>query len=348
MKHILIFAAMTTLAGCSGDAPSITVSDLDLVPVSTAVHPDYFPVKRCVNIGNALEAENEGDWGYTIRRAELEAVAAAGFDTIRLPVRWDLKSGDRPPYRIEPALLARVDEIIDWAQDLGLRVVLDVHHYRSLSTDMARERPKFLALWAQIARHYKDAPVGLEPGALYFELFNEPTADADMDMTNRLYAEALRIIRQTNPTRAVMMGGNRWNSVDTLGDVDWPRDPYIVATFHDYGPHDFTHQGNNWEDSPPPVGRRWRGADDLSEFKDSYVQARAFQAKTGLPVFVGEFGVIDTVPLRQRVAWTKARRQAMEQSGFSWCAWDMVARFAVYDKDDGRWLPGMRDALLGE
>lgn len=303
----------------------------------------YFPVKRCMNIGNALEAEHEGAWGYIIRKQELRAIAEAGFDTIRLPVRWDLNTQESPPYKIAPALFDRVDEVIGWAQGLGLGVVLDVHHYETLSTDMAAQTPRFLAIWDQIARHYKNAS-----DTVYFELFNEPTDKADMSAANALYAKVLPIIRRSNPVRPVIMGGNRWNSVDTLSKVDFPNDPYLVATFHDYGPHAFTHQGAQWDPNPPPIGRTWGSRADKAELSETYDIARAFQAKTGLPVFVGEFGVIDNVPLKKRAEWTKTRRKTIEAEGYSWCAWDMVGRFAVYDKEKGRWLPGMKDAFFAD
>ena len=308
-----------------------------------AAEQSYFPVKRCINIGNALEAEHEGAWGYIIRKQELRAIAEAGFDTIRLPVRWDLKAQNRRPYTIDPALFARVDEVIGWAQSLGLGVVLDVHHYETLSTDMQAQAPRFLAIWEQIARHYKDAS-----SSVYFELFNEPTDKVDIQAANALYAKALPIIRRSNPVRPVILGGNRWNSIDTLSQVNFPDDPYLVATFHDYGPHPFTHQGAQWDPNPPPIGRTWGSRADKAELVQTYDLARAFQSKTAMPVFVGEFGVIDNVPVKKRAEWIKARRKAMEAEGFSWCVWDMVGRFSIYDKDKAQWLPGMKDALLGD
>ena len=100
--------------------------------------------------------------------------------------------------------------------------------------------------------------------------------------------------------------------------MKWPKDPYLVATFHDYGPHEFTHQGASWEETPPPLGRKWGNSEDKAELKETYDIAKAFQAKTGLPVFVGEFGVIDFVP---------------------------TSEFNHFDTETNRWLPGMQDAL---
>ena len=350
--YIALSLAMTVLGACeraeqaiTEEKPASVEGTIETAQAGTPMVPrtshNYFPVKRCMNVGNALEAENEGDWGYRIEQRHLQEIAMAGFDTIRLPIRWDTHTDTRPPYRINPAHMERVKQVVGQAQAAGLGVIIDVHHYESLMDDTAREAPRFMAIWDQIAQVFRTAPE-----TVYFELLNEPTNQMSMETANRLYAEVLPIIRNTNPIRPVIIGGNSWNSVDTLDKVRWPRDPYLVATFHDYGPHEFTHQGAEWIDPKMPMGRKWGGREDIDEFRETYTLAANFQKRTGLPVFVGEFGVISKVPLRERADWIKTRRKRMEQAGYSWCAWDLVGAFQTYDKSRERWLPGMQDALM--
>lgn len=335
-------SSVTTAENASG-APASDAS-ITLAQFGGGALPqtsNHFPVKRCINMGNALEADYEGEWGYTIRKRDFRTIAQAGFDTVRIPVRWDLKAAKQPPYTIDPALMQRVIDVVGQAQSYGLGVVLDVHHYRDLMADAGPEGERFLGIWAQIAQAFAAAPP-----TVYFELLNEPT-DADMGELNILYARALQIIRRTNPTRAVMMGGNRWNSIDTLSDVRFPRDPYLVATYHDYGPHEFTHQGASWDPSAPPLGQKWGSRADIKDMNEIITYARAFKDRTGLPVFVGEFGVIGEVPMQERAAWIRAKRKAMEEAGLSWCVWDFAAAFPSYDKKRERWIEPIRDALLG-
>ncbi len=306
-----------------------------------------FPVKRCMNLGNSLEAPREGEWGFIIQNADLRAIKGAGFDTIRLPVRWDTHMGRRAPYTVDPAYMERVAQIVDMAQTMGLGVVLDVHHYEALTKNPRSEARRFYALWEQIARRFAGYS-----DSVYFELFNEPLRSTRMDDVNTLYKNAVGIIRKTNPDRIVIMGGNTWNAIDTIGDVDWagvgwPKDPNIVATYHDYGPHDFTHQGATWTTPVLPLGRKWGGRADEDEFKLTFNQAAAFKAKTGLRLFVGEFGVINQVPLAERNAWMKARRKAMEAQGTPWCVWNYSATFNVFNEQTRQWLPGTKDALMG-
>lgn len=306
-----------------------------------------FKVRRCMNMGNALEADNEGDWGYRITMQDLRIVAAAGFDTVRIPIRWDAHTAHRAPYTIDAAFTARVKTVVKDAQAVGLGVIIDVHHYEDLMARPAREQKRFLAIWEQIARNFADAPA-----TVYFEVLNEPTLQLNSAQVNDLYAKVLPIIRASNPTRKVILGGNSWNSIESLDAVRWPlnagkKDTNLVATFHDYGPHAFTHQGAEWSEPVMPLGRRWGSPADMAELADTYKIAQNFKTRTGLPVFVGEFGVIDKVPMAERFAWTKVRRLTMEAHGFSWCAWDFSGAFKSYDTDARRWLPGAQDALFG-
>ncbi len=314
---------------------------------SKPARPTSFQVRRCMNMGNALEASNEGDWGYRITAQDLHIVAAAGFDTVRIPIRWDAHTSHRAPYRIDASFTARVNTVVRDAQLVGLSVIIDVHHYEDLMARPAREQERFLAIWDQIARNFANAPDNV-----YFEVLNEPTLQLSSAQVNNLYANVLPIIRATNPNRKVILGGNSWNSIESLDAVRWPlnngkTDTNLVATFHDYGPHAFTHQGAEWSEPVMPLGRRWGGRDDMAELAETYTIARNFKARTGLPVFIGEFGVIDKVPMAERFAWTKLRRQTMEAHGFSWCAWDFSGAFKSYDINTRRWLPGAQDAFFG-
>jgi endoglucanase len=94
------------------------------------------------------------------------------------------------------------------------------------------------------------------------------------------------------------------------------------------------------------MGRQWGGEEDANELKSTYDIAKAFRAKTGLPLLVGEFGVIDKVPQAQRMQWTKVRRQTMEANNMAWCVWDFSGAFKTYDLGSEQWLPSVQDAFF--
>ena len=64
---------------------------------------------RGVNLGNALNAPNEGEWGVTLKEEYFTKIKQAGFDSVRIPVRWSNHAGHAAPYAIDAKFLARVD-----------------------------------------------------------------------------------------------------------------------------------------------------------------------------------------------------------------------------------------------
>ena len=335
----LLFPAI--IAACLTACSEEQVPELPAQVITVSETP-YFHVKRCINMGNALEAPNEGDWGYTIKASHFKTIASAGFDTVRVPIRWDAHTSESHPYTIDDRFMQRIKDVVDQAQRAGLGVIIDVHHYEALNKWPRRETPRYMAIWAQIAETFKDAPDNV-----YFEILNEPVLPMTMTEANQIYRDVIPLIRKTNPVRPIILGGDDWNHVDRLERVRWPNDPYLVATFHDYGPFEFTHQGASWLDHPPATGRKWGKKSDLEELEQTYATAKSFHTKTKLPIFVGEFGVVEGVPDNERTHWMAQRRAAIEEAGFSWCAWDFGGAFKAYDLNRKRWFPGFLDALTG-
>jgi endoglucanase len=113
---------------------------------------------RGINLGNALEAPVEGEWGLTLRSEYFDIVKAAGFSSVRIPVRWSAHAQAESPYAIAPEFLARVDWAVREALSRGLKVVIDDHHHAELFQDPQSELPRIIALWSQVASHYRDYP----------------------------------------------------------------------------------------------------------------------------------------------------------------------------------------------
>jgi Cellulase (glycosyl hydrolase family 5) len=81
---------------------------------------------RGINLGNALDAREEQAPRLRLEQRLFDLVAAAGFDTVRLPVRWQAHAALDSPYAIAPEFLARVDWALDAAAARGLNVVVDL------------------------------------------------------------------------------------------------------------------------------------------------------------------------------------------------------------------------------
>lgn len=217
--------------------------------------PRTDPFGRGINFGNALEAPREGEWGLTLVEPYVAEIAEAGFRTVRLPVKWSAHADEAAPYTIDPAFLARVDEVVGWILDHGLGVVVNVHHYDELATEPEAHVERWLGIWRQLAAHFEGAP-----DALAFELLNEPHGALSDALWNAMVARALAVVRAEHPTRWVVIGPTSWNAIGALPGLAWPDDDRLVVTVHLYDPFEFTHQGAEWVDPAPPTGRVWTGA----------------------------------------------------------------------------------------
>src|SRR5262249_43265525 len=124
---------------------------------------------RGVNLGNALEAPREGAWGFTLKAEYFQRIKQAGFQSVRLPVRWSAHAAAAPPFTIDPTFFKRVDWAIDQALSNGLAAVVNVHHYDEMLRAPDKHLARLKALWQQIAERYRD-----RPDRLVFELLNEP------------------------------------------------------------------------------------------------------------------------------------------------------------------------------
>ncbi len=209
---------------------------------------------RGVNLGNALEAEQEGWWGVTLEESFFRLAKEAGFDHVRVPIAWHHHTETSPPYRIDETFFQRIDWVLEQAQRNDLKAVIDVHHYTDLNQNPTGERARFLAIWRQIAERYRDRGPWL-----YFELLNEPQEkfNIDPERWNTLLRDALATIRATNPTRTVIIGPVHGYDLSALPALSLPSDPNLMITFHYYGPLEFTHQNAHWIYPQPPLGQTW-------------------------------------------------------------------------------------------
>ncbi len=297
-----------------------------------------FPVERCINLGAAMEAPVEGDWGYVIEEPHIAEIAAAGFDTIRLPVRF---SAHWDGMRLSAQILARTDQVIAWADAHGLNTILDLHHFEEMVANPSSHADDLIKIWRSLSEHYRDAPE-----TLMFELFNEPHDAFITERAVPLFAHIRQMIRDVHPDRWIITGGGNWNSLDEMLTLP-PQGPRDVRTFHYYDPWEFTHQQAAYLPNPPPPSN-WGSAEDRARLAAD--MARAAAAMADGPVFLGEFGVYAATEPSQRLDWISSVRQAAQANNLPWCYWGFSqgteVGFSAYDTVSETWEPGMRAALV--
>jgi endoglucanase len=298
---------------------------------------------RGVNLGNALEAPQEGEWGVRIQASYFREIKAAGFDSVRLPVKWSGHAQAAAPYTIDKKFAERVDWAVDQALANGLNIIVNVHHYDEVNSAPDEHLPRLVALWRQIAARYRD-----RPGSVYFELLNEPHGELSGEKWNAAIPQILAAVRETNPDRPVILGPGDWNNASGLEQLKLPPDRNLIVTVHFYGPFEFTHQGASWVDgSDKWKGRTWSGSDaEKAEITSELETAAAWGKTHNRPMFLGEFGAYQEADMESRARWTRFVVREAERLGMTWSYWEFCAGFGAYDPEKEEWRQPIKAALL--
>jgi endoglucanase len=217
-----------------------------------------------------------------------------------------------------------------------------------------------------------------------YEILNEPTDKLTAELWNPILARAIAEIRAIDPTRTLIVEGAHWASAKDLRDtLQLPAgDKNLVASFHMYAPMYFTHQGFAWMPpeyqtrgvifpGPPaqpmaPSAAASRVPEAVEFFRrynsepaatnpggpatiiEQMEMAKTFADRTGLRVYLGEFGAGVNADAASRARWTRVARTEAEKRGFGWGYWDYCSNFAVYGNlgFTGIWISDVKRALL--
>jgi endoglucanase len=263
-----------------------------------------------------------------------------GFDTVRINLYGFRHMNEK--LELAPQWFETLDWLVAEAVKQDLNVVLDEHDYERCHEDTARCRKLVLAFWTQVSEHYRNAP-----NLVMFEILYEPIR-AMNEVWNGLLAEALSVIRKTNPTRNVVIGPAFWNNMSWLPKLELPaNDRHIIVTVHYYEPHEFTHQGARWAPEYTTLsGIRWGSPADYAKIEENFDRAQAWAKQHDRPILLGEFGAYDKAPQEDRNKYTAAVARAAEKRGWAFTYWQFDSNFIVYDIDKDAWNLPIYKALV--
>ena len=353
--NVVFFVVGVSLALVGCDSPS-AAAPFAPAPAAIAVSGDAAAAARAlgrgVNFGNVLEAPSEGSWGLRLSDSLFNAARAAGATTIRLPIRWSSHAGTTRPYTIDPVFMARIDYAVDAALARGMRIVIDMHHYRQLdgdaldpqdaSVDASVLDERFVVMWQQIATHFK-----ARPDSVVYELYNEPHGRLTAAHWNALLEPTLAAIRAIDTTHYIVVGPSPWNSASQLNTLVLPPgDRRLIVTIHNYEPFAFTHQGAEWAGLANSPTTLCCTAAQLRALSEPLRVAAAWRADRDRPIWIGEFGSYGKGPYASRVAYSRAIRDSMEVHGMTWAYWEFAAGFGIFDPTTGAMKTELRDALF--
>jgi len=329
-----------------------------------------------VNLGDYLEVPPGQNWGVTCSADEFAIMRAEGFDHVRVPIGWQHYTGPAPDFTLSPEIFGRADFVVTNALANHLAVMVNIHHFDELDRDPAGNTARFMAIWRQIAAHYRNFP-----NQLAFELDNEPHENAKTAVMNSIYARAIVEIRQTNPRRTIFVEPGNWGSIEELKNLALPPDDNLIVSVHCYDPFYFTHQGATWAGPDPkatgiqfpgppatplvpdpalklnPWVRDWihnyntlpaeKNPSSPIAFEGKIKLAHEWSDYYGRPVHMGEFGCYTKADPASRARFYAAFRHALDREQLGWAIWDWSAGFRYWDKQNNRPMPGMHDALFG-
>lgn len=275
------------------------------------------------------------------REEYFKMIKDAGFSNIRVNLH-PFSHMDKQ-YKIDASWLSTLDWAVENGLKAGLLVILDMHEYNAMADDPVAKKEMFLSVWRQLAPRYKD-----KSSDLIFEILNEPNRKLTPEIWNDFLVEGIKLIRETNPSRTLIIGPGNWNGIETLPILKLPEnDRNIIVTVHFYHPMKFTHQGASWTKEYSKLsGIKWSGTSEEKEFIDARLKVAADWSKqNNRPIFLGEFGAYEKADMDSRARYTGYVARTAERLGFSWAYWQFDADFILYDIDRNQWVTPLLNAL---
>lgn len=317
------------------------------------------------NLGNTLDAiggydvSSETAWGNVKTTKKLvEAVKKAGFNTIRIPVTWGShldKNGN-----INKAWLDRVQEVVDYAYDNDMYIILNVHHDNAtFPLDEASEKAttkKYKTLWKQIAEKFKNYDE-----KLLFEGRNEPRTEGsanewnggtkpEREVLNRMYEAFVDTVRATggnNKTRILVLApyAATSTSYQAMTALDIPDDDRIAVAVHSYSPGTLALYGD--------VNFKTFTDDGKKEIDWVFDNINKAYISKGIPVILDECGVTNRGNEAERIKALKYFLAAAEKYGIPCVVWDNGAagegneKYGLLNRNTLEWyFPKIVKALM--
>lgn len=267
------------------------------------------------NWGNTLEAMGGGlagfetSWGAPISTKEMfEDLKARGFNTVRIPVAWSINMRDN---KIDPTVEKRVNEVVDYAIDSGMYVILNIHwdggwindSKRGFSKNWKNCMEKFTAIWDQICARYKDYDEHLifeslnEEGCWddvwnrYSNAGNKKTAYTMLNTINQQFVNLVRKSGGKNADRYLLIAGYATDidlTCDKLFEMpDDPKDRCMVSV-HYYTPSTFAilTEDASWGKNQ----KTWGTASDVKTLERNFDKLTKTFTDKGVGVIIGEYG----------------------------------------------------------
>jgi len=269
----------------------------------------------------------------------------AGFQSVRINLHPFRHMDPAQDHKLSDSWWSVLDWAVENALESELMLILDMHEFGAMGNEPEANKERFLAFWRQVAEHFREAP-----DRVLFEVLNEPSRRLTAELWQQYCREALNIIRQSNPTRTVIIGPAEYNAINGLAQLELPADDRnLIVTVHYYSPMDFTHQGASWAGRKDKTGVEWLGTDEeKAAVRRDFEKAQTWARERERPLLLGEFGVYDAAPIESRVRYLEFVARCAEEMGWSWAYWQFDSDFLLYFVERDSWNKPVLRALIPE
>lgn len=304
------------------------------------------------NLGNTFDAcekkseekaglEAETMWGNPeTTKGLIEFLKESGFDTVRIPVTWAQHLGNAPDYTIDKAWLDRVNQVVDWVLESGMKAIINTHHDDAfwLITDYRHQEKSaeiLTKIWAQLCERFRDYD-----NRLIFETMNEPRVfeseeewqgtDERREVVNYLNFAALETIRNSggnNAERFVMIPTYAASGLeDNMKALSLPDDDRVLVSIHYY-------YGTAHQSEFADCEKTWSIADKWEMYKTFRNMYKYFISK-GYGVVEGEFGWTDRENLDNLAENARYYVELAGRFGIPCGVWDNGESFGIIDRNN--------------
>jgi endoglucanase len=320
-----------------GGAAAALASSAVPATVTAADNPKpiqhVLPRWRGFNLQEAFTMRSKADF----RDDDFRMIRDLGFNFVRFPMCYRIWIADDDDYKLNEAVLAKIDHAVETANKCGLHVSLNFHRAPGYSVNREFTEPKnlwkdkepleaFCFQWQSFAKRYKSIP----SEKLSIDLVNEPPSIGDR-MTRgdheRVVRTTVKAIREIDPGRLIIFDGMSYGNIPApeLADLK------VGQSTRAYQPMFITHYGASWVNSKDYPDPAWPAHGWDRKRLEKHFAGWLELAKSGVGVHCGEGGAYNRTPHEAVLKWLRDSLEILTDANIGLALWQFRGPFGILD-----------------
>lgn len=274
---------------------------------------------------------------YFFNEDDIAFLKECGCTVVRLPLNYRHFEDDEKPFEYKESGFKRLDKVLGWCEKYGIYAILDLHSvqgwqnndwhcdndsYHTLFWNHPHFQHRFIALWEEFARRYKNNAT-----VAGYDVMNEPICNAPLgrysdkyipnwELINKIYRQVVKAIRDIDPDHIIFLEGDCYSRL--FDGLDEPFADNLV-----YSSHNYTSAGFGPGAYPGIIdGDYWDRQKQLDVFLSQ--EGTKFAKKYNVPLWVGEFGSVYNGPSSEKEDRLRAlddQLDVFDNNNANWTTW---------------------------